>query len=72
MISILTEHTPVLFELHVTSLLNLFGSILTKPENYSSALGYLTVLSMKNFLLYYPKKDKLVGSEFIMINFYPV
>lgn len=60
-VSVLTEHTPTLFELHVSSLLHLFGSVLSKPENHGTPLGYLTVVCMKNVLQYYPKKDKTVN-----------
>lgn len=63
-VSILTEHTPSLFELHVSSLLNLFGSVLSKPENYGTPLGYLTVVCMKNLLQFYPKKEKAVKIQF--------
>lgn len=59
-ISILTEHATMLFELHMSALMNLFGSVLTKPECHGSALAYLTVISMKNFLLCYPKREKTV------------
>lgn len=60
-ISILTEHATSLFELHVSALMNVFGSVLTKPEYYGSPLAYLTVISMKNFLLCFTTKDKTVG-----------
>lgn len=59
-ISILTEYATSLFELHVVSLLNLFGSVLTKQELSGTPLAYLAVVSMKNFLLFYRKKDKMV------------
>lgn len=61
-ISILTEHATGLFELHVTALMNVFGSILTKPEYYGSSLAHLTVISMKNFLLCFHAKDKAVSN----------
>lgn len=62
-ISILTEHATSLFELHYVSLLNVFANVIRKPEHQGSPSAYLAVISMKNFLLFFPKKDKVVRIE---------